>query len=155
MESQAGGSNFLGLTINVTKEIKLSENRNIILDPSLGFGFLLPGWDIPTNIIHAGLNFKLRRLGLGIEGSWFINNLFVRRDKSEDSDFIKLLIYPNVNYTFIDKKRWYLRVSTGAYFAFDKQRTSANLELDHWKLAFAGDVIPGAGINIGYKFGKH
>jgi len=153
LESQAGGANFLGMTINVAAEKRLSESGNISIEPNLGFGMLLPGWDNPTDILHAAVNLKFDRFGFGTEGSWFMKSLFVKPDPNQYSDFVSLILYPNLNYRIIDRTTWYLRVSAGAYFAFDKGAKSPYS--DQWTFGFAGDVMPGAGVNLGYKFKKH
>jgi hypothetical protein len=155
LESQVGGANFLGMSINLAAEQKLSKEKDIVLEPLLGYGMLLPGWDVPTDILHAGLNIKFNRFGSGIEGSWFIKSLFVKPDPSQFPGFIQLLIYPNVNYKIIDRTNWYLRISAGLLVGFDKEYTFTCFDCKpSWRLSFAGDAIPGAGINIGYKFGQ-
>lgn len=56
-ESEFGGSNFLGMSLNTAFDVPLSANGNHFIEPNLGLGILLPGWDIPTCIIHgAGLS---------------------------------------------------------------------------------------------------
>lgn len=155
LESQVGGANFLGVSVNLATEKKLSREKDVVLEPRVGYGILLPGWDVPTDILHAGLNIRFNRFGSGIEGSWFIKSLFLKPDPTQFSDFIQLLVYPNVNYRIIDRTNWYLRVSAGVMVAFDRQYRYPCIDCDPtWKLSFAGDAIPGAGINFGYKIGQ-
>ena len=147
-EAQIGGSNFLGISLNTTFDIQLSESGNHYIVPSLGLGILVPGWNEPTSIIHTGLNYRYKKWGLGAEVSGFMRNPF-GGDEYNISSFVDMIIYPNANYTFQTKTNWYFKISVGAYFAFSKQfyyESSKN------PMYFAGDVIPGAGFSTGYKF---
>jgi hypothetical protein len=145
-EAQLGGSNFLGISLNTAFDIPLSVNGNHFIVPNLGLGILLPGWDIPTCIIHTGLNYQYKKWGLGSEVSGFIKDPFIGKDEFANPD-VDMIVYPNANYTLTTNKNWYLRISTGAYFAFSKY-----FELDKSKMEFEGDVIPGAGLSVGHKF---
>ncbi len=148
-EVQFGGSNFLGITLNTGLDIPLSKNGYHFIVPIVGVGILLPGWDVPTCIIHAGLNYNYKKWGLGAEVSGFTENPFWDSQEHTNSSFVDMIIYPNANYTILFKRRWYLKVSAGAYFAFSKQYDN---ETDRHRMQFEGDVIPGAGLSLGYAF---
>lgn len=147
LQMQAGGSNFLGMSVNISKEFDLGTKTNLSLEPDLGFGLLLPGWDIPTNIIHSGVNLNWKQFGIGTEGSWFIKSPFVKQETLAAPD-TRLIIYPDINYTIGFAKNWFFKVSAGAFFAFADRHHFYN---DH-ALFFENDVIPGAGLSFGYIF---
>jgi hypothetical protein len=146
IDGQLGGSNFLGASINVSHEFQLFTNNNHIITPTIGFGYVLEYYNPETAIIHFGINYRIKRLGIGIESSRFIEDLI--KDNTVYSDMVDLIIYPNINYTLFSKINIYVKISAGAYFAFDKNKYFP--ELKTWR--FAGDIIPGAGLNIGYIF---
>ena len=147
-EAQVGGSNFLGMSLNTAFDIPLLENGNHFIVPNLGLGILLPGWDVPTCIIHTGLNYRYKKWGFGSEVSGFTKNPFSGKDEFVNPD-VDMIIYPNANYTLTTNKNWYFRISAGAYFAFSKY---FDYELNVSKMEFEGDVIPGAGLSAGLKF---
>ena len=60
-----------------------------------------------------------------------------------------MILYPNANFTYITASNLYFTISAGAYFAFDK---NYHYEKDKSRIFFAGDVIPGGGIILGYLF---
>ena len=143
LEIQLGGSNFVGASINAVYNIPISKSGNQYLSLSFGIGVL--AFEGPDVIIHAGLNYQVKSWGIGTEVSGFAQSPFW---KSEDLGFIDMLVYPNLNYTFSGKKRWYLKLSTGAYFAFSKREM---YDTKNSSFRFEGDVIPGAGLSVGYK----
>ncbi|HDY67153.1 MAG TPA: hypothetical protein ENH85_05105 [Candidatus Scalindua sp.] len=145
-EAQVGGSNFLGITLNTAFDINISDNGHHKIIPSLGLGFLVPGWDYPTTIIHFGLDYRYKRWGIGSEVSGFTINPFWGEGYNP---FVDMIIYPNINYTFGTKSSWYFKISAGAYFAFSKRYDSAS---EKTYMGYDGDVIPGAGFSVGYKF---
>jgi hypothetical protein len=65
IEAQLGGSNFIGSTINAAFTIPISEAHDNRLCPSFGIGMLAPGWDVPTTIFHAGMNYLFKSWGAG------------------------------------------------------------------------------------------
>lgn len=137
-----GGSNFLGATINFQKEITKNNNRKVLY--SAGLGYLLPGWDEPTNIINLTADYKIKNFGIGIEGSKFFINPYLKLQKPYLSPFIDILAYPNIDYNINVTKNMFIEISLGAYFAFTYNR--------HYKyIDFEGDVIPGAGLSVGYR----
>ncbi|MEZ4926812.1 MAG: hypothetical protein R3A50_11070 [Saprospiraceae bacterium] len=87
----------------------------------------------------------MKSWGIGTEVSGFMPSPFW---DSEDLGFIDMLVYPNINYTLSSKRNWYLKLSTGAYFAFLKRNEYDTSKSVFW---FAGDVTPGAGLTVGYK----
>jgi hypothetical protein len=145
IEAQIGGANFFGLTVNSRFKIPLSKSHVNSLSPTIGVGILAPWWDQPTAIINAGITYNHKSLGIGTEISGFTDNPFVA--SSIPRDFVDVIVYPNLNYTFSINQNWYVRLSGGAYFAFSK---FTDLFSEKVKLKFEGDVIPGAGIGIGY-----
>lgn len=153
-ESQFGGSNFLGLTFNTRFEIPLDANKNHLIIPQLGVGFLVPYRESPEVftmplIVHGALSYRYKRIGIGCEASGFTGNPFFGNGTGYGPrSFVDLLIYPNLNYTF-GKGNWYYRVSAGAYFAFSYYSQYPTYEN---RLEFEGDVIPGAGFSVGYRF---
>jgi hypothetical protein len=146
-EAQFGGSNFLGGTLNSTYDIKISQNGLHRLTPIVGFGLLLPGWAGSTIILHSGLNYSYLNWGAGAEVSGFTDNPFW--GSSYESDFSNMIIYPNINYTFNIKSNLFFKVSAGAWFAFTKESHYGDSKS---KMVYDGDVIPGLGINLGYRF---
>jgi hypothetical protein len=147
IETQLGGANFLGMTINTQLEIPLSADGKHKLTPKIGVGGLMPGWDDPTVIIHTGLNYSFKNWGTGIEVSGFTPNPF--RGTFEGSDFVDMIVYPNINYNWKFESQWYLRFSAGAWFAFSRYH-NYNTQLN--TMEFEGDVIPGIGISFGRSF---
>jgi hypothetical protein len=137
LEAQIGGSNFLGFSINTEVDIPLFKNKNYALSPSFGLGLIRIPHLANATIIHSGLHLKYRKWGIGTEVSHF------------SGDFVELLVYPNVNYTFGIRSNWYLKASVGAFIPFAYMNKSDKGASD---LRFAGDIIPGAGINFGYRF---
>jgi hypothetical protein len=146
-EAHVGGSDFLGGSLNSSYEINLSQNRLHHLLPSVGFGFLLPGWAGSTVILHTGLNYTYKNWGGGAEVSGFTANPFW--GNSDESDFSDLIIFPNANYTFNTRSNWYFKVSAGALFAFAKNYEYGS---SHSKMVFEGDVIPALAVSAGYRF---
>lgn len=146
IEAQFGGSNFIGASINAKYIAKVCDSSHHTISPSFGVGLLLPTWDAPTSIIHFGLNYAYKKIGIGVEASGFTDNPFVLSQKTRN--FVDVIIYPNLNYTFQFKSPLYISASGGAYFAFSKGSKYYNTR-EKW--SFEGDVIPGAGISIGYK----
>ena len=145
-EAQLGGSNFLGLTLNTAYDIPLEKTGNHHLVPSLGVGILAPGWDVPTVIIHAGLNYKFKNWGIGGEVSGFTPNPFW--GNTDSYDFVSMIVYPNINYTFNFKSGWYLALSGGALIPFEKQ---SEYNDPQGNMIYAGDAIPGIGIIFGHR----
>ncbi len=146
VELQIGGSNFLGMTVNSAYDIPVSKKGNQFISPYFGIGFLAPEWDGATSIIHAGLDYTVKKLGVGCELSNFLPSPFGQRDYPQTD--VDLIVFPNISYTFSTKVNLYFKVSGGAYFAFNKaDYYSGSTE---WR--FEGDVIPGAGFTTGYKF---
>jgi len=98
-----------------------------------------------TEIFHYGLEYKYRNLGFGIEVSNFKDNLFKSdyNNYYSMSDWIDVLIYSRVSYTFVFKSNIYIEISSGAYFAFEKYYDGMD---------FLGDPIPGTGFSIGKIF---
>jgi hypothetical protein len=151
LETQFGGANFLGATINTVLDIPLSRNGNHALSPTFGWGFLMPGWDGPTTIVHAGLNYKYKKFGFGAELSGFTKSPFANIEYYFfGGSFVDFIVYPNANYTFNILPNWYINVSAGAYLAFSKAYYDSQSGMR--KMEFLGDVIPGGGLSIGYKF---
>lgn len=148
IETQAGGANFMGITINSRFNIPLSRSKEHRLSPSFGIGMLAPGWDQqPTVIINTGLTYNYKAWGIGAEVSGFAASPFAASSKPRD--FVDMIVYPNLNYTLNIKPSFYLRFSAGSYFAFSK-KIDPLTEVS--KFQFEHDVIPGAGISVGYKF---
>ena len=145
VEAQIGGANFIGLTINSRFSISLDQTKIHSLSPTIGVGILAPWWDQPTAIIHAGITYNFKSWGIGAEISGFTDNPFIV--SSNPRDWVDMIVYPNINYTFRNASNWYLRFSAGSYFAFSK---SIDPFSERSNLRFEGDVIPGAGIGIGY-----
>lgn len=152
LESQIGGSNFLGGSLNTEVDIPLSKAKAIYLSPSLGLGFLAPTFESSTAILRTGLHLKYKKWGIGSEVAGFTDNPF--SNQLNRGSFIDLLVYPNMNYTFGFKSNYYLKVSTGAYFAFSRYlpRPGGQFNSDAPPLRFEGDVIPGVGLSFGYRF---
>ncbi|MFP4557196.1 MAG: hypothetical protein ACLFNU_10020 [Bacteroidales bacterium] len=146
VDALVGGSNYLGASINVTKGFELFSNENQYIDMTIGLGHVLEYYNPKTMLIHFRLNYKIKKIGFSVETSRFIENYI--KDNELSSDMVDLILYPNINYTFFTNRKFYLNISAGAYFAFDKfSMPSAKSE---W--SFAGDVVPGAGLRVGYTF---
>lgn len=144
-ELQAGGSNFLGATFNTATDISISKDKQHFITPGIGVGILAPQWAQSTMIVHSRLGYRYKRIGFGVETSGFTANPFSRARYLHD--FVDLIVYPSFNYTFdMGRSNWYCRASTGLYFAFSRYYDYGS----GGKLQFEGDVIPGAGLSIGY-----
>ena len=147
IELQAGGSNFIGMSINTAFDIILFESGYHKITPTIGLGTLISGREDPTSIIHCGLNYRYKRWGIGSEVSGFSEKPFL--GTSTVNSFVDMIVYPNANFTYTTAFNLYCKISAGAYFAFDRiSRPDSNKSY----LDFAGDVIPGAGISVGYIF---
>ena len=146
VEAQVGGSNFLGITINSVYEIPIFEKGTEFLVPSMGLGFLAPGWDDPACIIHVGLHYKVDHWGIGAEASHFIANPIWGHIPY--SDFVNMMIYPDVNYTFNTKSNWYYKVSLGVWIPYD---TWIDYSTNKRHQEYAGDAFPGVGFSMGYR----
>jgi hypothetical protein len=140
LETRIGGSNFIGASINVSKDFLLSNEKPRFLTTSIGIGTLYPEYGVSEFILHLGLNHQFKNLGYGIELSYYDQKLFTLNDWY--NEFVDFLTYPNVNYTFYTKTNFYLKLSFGAYFAFSRFPDKT--------LYFEGDPIPGGGITVGY-----
>ncbi len=148
IELQLGGSNFLGITVNSAYDIPISKYKKRFLSPSFGIGIVDPNWaGGPTSIIHARLDYKTNKFGIGCEVSNFLASPFGQRTNPVMD--VNLVVYPNISYTFSTKINLYFNVSGGSYFAFS-ERTDQLTGMS--KLEFEGDVIPGAGLTAGYVF---
>jgi len=146
LELQAGGANFIGMSLNTSYDFALFANGYHKISPTIGLGALIRGSEDPTSIIHGGLNYQYKRWGIGTEVSGFAVNPFW--GNSYTNSFVDMIVYPNFNFTYTSVSNFYFRVSAGAYFAFDKD---FYYETNKSYMYFAGDVIPGAGLNIGYQ----
>lgn len=147
-EGQLGGANFLGISLNTRFEIPLNKEGNHRISPQLGLGIMIPGWADPIPlIIHSGLHYQFKRFGIGAELSGFTANPYFRQYPFYYNDFVDILLYPNINYV-LGKGRWYYRISAGAYFAYSYYYDNSGT----MKLDWEGDVIPGAGLSVGYRF---
>ncbi len=146
IETQFGGSNFLGASINTKYTIQICDSSHHTITPSLGIGFLAPKWYAPTSIIHFGVNYAYKKIGIGVEASGFTDNPFVSSAKSKD--FVDVIIYPNLNYTFQFKSPFYISASAGLYLAYSKASKYYN---SGKKWHFERDIIPGVGFSLGYK----
>jgi len=148
LEIQVGGSNVAGITINSAYDISLGKNPHV-LTPYFGIGMIVPIWLEPSSIIHVGLDYHYKNCGLGTELSGFATNPFITSDNT--NDFVDLVVYPNISYTFGKHSNWYYKITAGAYFAFSKYYNS---QVQKTKMEFEGDVFPGIGFTIGYKLIK-
>ncbi|MCF8239703.1 MAG: hypothetical protein K9I85_16180 [Saprospiraceae bacterium] len=150
VDLQAGGANFLGFTINSEYDIPINREKERVMMPRFGVGMNIPQYGTPSAIIHVGLHYRIRKFGLGGEASGFFRNPFVSRRAIHDPP-ADLMLYPDLNYTitFHNHPHLYLRISAGAYFAFEKTADPfSGKETFKWQ----GDPIPGAGLNFGYAF---
>ena len=145
IEAQIGGANFFGITVNARYSIPLNNSDEHRISPAFGIGVLAPWWDEPTTIINGGLTYNFKNWGIGAEVSGFTQNPFVISDRPRD--FIDFIVYPNLNYTIRIHTKFYLRISGGAYFAYSRSTDPILLEN---KFRFESDVIPGAGVGVGY-----
>jgi hypothetical protein len=147
VEIQIGGANFYGASVNSEYDIPIIKSNDRYLSPSFGIGVLLPSWDGPTAIIHAGLDYTIKKFSLGCEVSNFLPSPFGQR--SSRSPDVDLIVYPNLSYTYTTKNSLYFNLSAGAYFAY---ASKYDYNSGYTQLDFQGDVIPGVGISTGYKF---
>jgi hypothetical protein len=164
VELQMGGANYIGASINTGFHIRLSKDSTHLLRPSIGYGSIL--WNDfaeNTSMVNIGMNYQYKNWGGGIEFAGFTPNPFKTIKPTHQlyygNDMVDIIIYPNAHYTYTTKWDLYFKFSLGAYFAFEKY-----LEIEDYNyplnpqytysevMEFAGDVIPGAGVSIGYKF---
>lgn len=148
VELQLGGSNFLGASVNYGHQFNI--NNRFSISPKLGLGsMLLPDYGTDM-IVHTGLEFRKRRWGLGAEASHFLPNPFLLENLR--SEFIALLIYPNINYKITFRNKLYMKFSAGMYLPFDRGVSSNQGTIILPSYDFVDDLIPGAGITLGYQF---
>lgn len=148
LETQIGGSNFLGISFNGFYDLSLTEDGRNIVSSTLGLGVLEPEFGNNFIILHGGVNYRPRRWGAGAEYSFFVAGL---NETYTYDRFVDLLVYPNINYTVLARSGWVFKVSCGPYLAFSKDyRKSVGDVLTPYR--FEGDVIPGAGLYFGYRF---
>ena len=145
IEAQFGGANFFGFTLNGRLDIPLDQMNFHNISTSIGFGMVAPWWDWPAGLVNAGINYRYKVWGAGTEVSIFPGGSFSGFVRV--SDRVDVLVYPNFNYTLLKRSGWYFRFSAGAYFAYSKNGSPI---LDGNDLRFQGDVIPGAGVGVGY-----
>ena len=149
VELEAGGSNFLGASTNIAYDISVSADNQHVITPSIGVGVVSSYWWGSTGLItRAGLSYGYKRFGGGVEASVFHKvQTIAPYDRNKE-----MIIYPHISYKVIDRERLYFQVSAGAYFNYSIYNQP--FESNEYMFNFSGDVIPGAGINIGWKFGK-
>ena len=136
LETQLGGSQFIGIGVNASTRILHSFKGSKYLRPSIGIGYLHPAWSDNTVSLNLGLDYHFKDFGVGVEYSQFFE---VKYGEDHTSGFVGYIIYPHLAYQVYFKKPFYLRFTGGAYFAFTHSQ-------------FEGDVVPGAGISFGYTF---
>ena len=96
-------------------------------------------------IIHTGLNYRYKGWGIGAELSGYAPNPFW--GNTYDWDFVHLIIYPNINYTFENNPTWYYKISAGGVFPFSK-----DIDFNKVRMEYDGDGLPCVGFSVGYKF---
>lgn len=70
---ELGESNFLGYSVNIEQNIKLS--RASSMSGKAGFGGLFTGWPaVPTVLFQLGVHYNHRKWGIGADGSRFSSN---------------------------------------------------------------------------------
>ena len=144
--TQFGGANFFGFSAQLGYEMTLSDEKDQSLELSAGIGLILPPYG-PNSIVNAQVNYYWNKWGVGLESGWHEKKPFYQEDVWSDG-FANLLLYPKLIYQLIKKEHLFINLSAGPYFAFDKRAIdSSSTE----KLVFEGDVIPGIGINLGYR----
>ena len=149
VETQLGGSNFLGVTLNTVFDIPLSSNKKHNISPGFGVGMLVLGSDFyyPLSIIKFGLHYRFANWGIGGEVSGFSENPFL--GNIDNGSFYNVLVYPNINHMFPIKENWYLNLSIGYIFFFEKYYLR---EEDRDELRMSDEVLFSGGISFGYKF---
>ena len=148
VETQIGGSNFLGLSANAFYEFSLTHDQRNTVTSTLGLGILEPDFGSNFIILHQGLNYRRKRWGAGAEYSIFTGSF---GNRSIFYDFVDVIAYPNLNYTILAHSGWMFKASLGAYFAFSKDYRKRVSDAAY-PYRFEGDVIPGAGLSFGYRF---
>ncbi len=149
VETQLGGSNYLGITVNSVYDIPLDSNKKHNISPSFGVGMLVSNSDsyYPLSIIKFGLHYRFANWGIGGEVSGFSENPFLGR--IDDGSFPDVLVYPNINYMFSIKESWYLNLSVGFIFNFEKHYIR---EEERKVLRMDDEVLFSGGLSFGYKF---
>ncbi|MCG8578138.1 MAG: hypothetical protein MI810_24885 [Flavobacteriales bacterium] len=150
VEGQAGGVNFIGVSIGSGYRINLDKNNKHHLTPQVGFGTMLPIWHELRALVNLGVDYQYKGWGVGIALSKFDNRYGYPDDGFIQADFVDVIIYPNISYTFSPKSstHWYCKVTSGAYLAFSHNNTTQN----PIAMEFQGDALPGAGFGLGYRF---
>lgn len=136
-----GAANFIGGTINYNYCHYLNYLKDNSINLSVGLGYSPWG---PSYIFNNSITYQHKRLGIGIDHSRFYNDFYFKSEGS--NNFIDMLIYPNISYAIV-KRRVNISISSGAYFAFGRYRTS---DTDK-SMSFLGDIIAGGGITMFYK----
>jgi hypothetical protein len=151
VEAQTCGSNFLGMSLNVGTELAFWKNLNHQIEPVFGLGYQLPGWDIPTVIVHGGLAYLYRQhWGVGMELSYFVTSPFYDPDQYPFvRPSVAMILYPNAGYTYTFKEHWYVKLSGGVWLAFGNYIRMRDQKV---MLHYEGDPLPGGGLSFGYRF---
>ncbi len=147
LETQIGGANFLGASLNSRFNIDLDKTKTHRISPSFGIGILFPYWYPSTTLINVGVSYNYKNWGIGTEVTGFAGKSII--SSKATNGFVDMMVYPNLNYTWTFCSNLYFRFSAGSYFAFSRRAGSSS---ENPKLTFEGDVIPGAGIGFGYIF---
>ncbi len=142
-ELHLGGSGTLGFSFNTLIDIKLTQNRNHLLTPSLGFGMLIPFNDEYICSINLGLNYNYLKYGFGVYLIGFTPMPFMGDGGSADM----VLLYPNLNYTILNREQWYFKISAGAYLPFSRIGNHYN----KIRVSFEEFAFPGIGLIFGLK----
>jgi len=149
IEFQLGGANFLGCSVNAEFDIPINKDKEHFIMPRFGIGTLIPKLEQNLAIANFGLHYRIKKVAAGVELSGFTLNPFL--GKETRNEFVDMIIYPNLNYSFTFKQlpKLYLKLSSGAYFAFSKD---FDIDTNKITLEWENDPIPGAGLTVGHRF---
>jgi hypothetical protein len=138
-EVQLGGSHFLGTSMNIFYSFPVSDNHSQKIIPSFGMGVSF--FNKANLLLNAGLDYKIKKAGIGVEVSRFKTILI----NTDQFDHVAYMLFPNLNYEFRIKSKYFIQPSLGIWFPFETP-------IGFNQLHYAGNCLPGIGINIGYIF---
>jgi hypothetical protein len=140
LETQLGGSNYLGLTLNARYAVALStcQPNYLVLTAGMGKGFT--NWS-HAPVLHSGLDYQMARWGIGIEASYIAETWSNMEPMASFGDM--LLVYPNLSFSQTVLSRCYFRLAAGGILAWDRDNTARP------GLSYAGDAIPFGSLAVG------
>lgn len=87
VDYQFGGSNFIGYSLNTEFDIPIIKDKGYYIMPRFGVGMVVPGITDSTILIHFGLHYRIRKIGIGCEVSGYSPNPFSLKENEYDDNY--------------------------------------------------------------------